>query len=955
MHKNNIKKGEPMMKKISEKPKNNTGLWKQTKGITLIALVITIIVLLILAAVSISMLAGDNGILKKAVQAKEVTEHSQIEEEVSMVYMEVLTDHYHSNNYEFATSFQEKLRETNNENEEDTVTYDASNEMYRIYYKGYFFEISTTSGNVTTNRQEEKDEISDALSKIESDLTADNIQQQLPNMVVTEDPETGKIVIEGNESTWEVDPATGEITEAAPKDVTPPEVTLTTYSVTSKSITVEATATDYESGLLETDTYRFYIADSQIYPDKPTATNTTGTYTFENLDTNVQYYIKVEVEDQSGNVGTAERSEITQLIPSAETAITRNITWSSDGTATVALSTSTEYTIQYGTDSAIWNNYENMLSLQNGEKVYIVLTDGRNYGESYQLTVEDNDPPAVTVTGVAGSNYITAKATAIDTGAGVSDTAIYHYYIKKDGEDDSSYQLYDSVASSEYTFTGLTANTRYVIKVTTTDLLGNEGEGLATVPTSQFVYVTGNIEFSNVSWSNGTASVNIINNKTEYRIQYQIIEPEEIANDSNWIESTANPTTLSGLANGTTVLARLYDGTNATTDYATCNIQDNTAPQITEVTKMPEDWTNDSVTLTITAVDNESGLAPEAYSFDGGANWQTSNQKTYTENTSNIAIRVRDKAGIITSYIDMVNITNIDKLGPVINAEVSTKGEEVTIEVTSSTDAGVGLADNPYNYYISNSYDDLDSTSPSENLQKVENSSSASQTFTTVVGTTYYIKVEVKDQFGNASKVYRTITAGTLEVDENALQISGVTWNDEKASVEISKTVTEYNIEYQVVKKGETFNLNGTTVQSQMNKTPMASINWYQMYLYEDSNYASNPYYGNSNIICSMITGSQWDTMLNYILTGSDAEDVTAITGNHTGTRASTGQYANDIMNNIFDLSSNVREWTQEANSTSNRVNRGGNYNTTDTNPASNRNNNNPTNTNNNIGSRLAL
>lgn len=39
-------------------------------GITLIALVVTIIVLLILAGVSISMLSGDNGILKNAKKLK---------------------------------------------------------------------------------------------------------------------------------------------------------------------------------------------------------------------------------------------------------------------------------------------------------------------------------------------------------------------------------------------------------------------------------------------------------------------------------------------------------------------------------------------------------------------------------------------------------------------------------------------------------------------------------------------------------------------------------------------------------------------------------------------------------------------------------------------------------------------------------------------------------------------
>ena len=44
---------------------------RNSKGITLIALVITIIVLLILAGVSIAMLTGDNGILTQANSANE--------------------------------------------------------------------------------------------------------------------------------------------------------------------------------------------------------------------------------------------------------------------------------------------------------------------------------------------------------------------------------------------------------------------------------------------------------------------------------------------------------------------------------------------------------------------------------------------------------------------------------------------------------------------------------------------------------------------------------------------------------------------------------------------------------------------------------------------------------------------------------------------------------------------
>ena len=60
---------------------------KQTKGITLIALVITIIVLLILAGVSIAMLTGENGILTQAQRAKEQTEQTSDEERIKLAVM----------------------------------------------------------------------------------------------------------------------------------------------------------------------------------------------------------------------------------------------------------------------------------------------------------------------------------------------------------------------------------------------------------------------------------------------------------------------------------------------------------------------------------------------------------------------------------------------------------------------------------------------------------------------------------------------------------------------------------------------------------------------------------------------------------------------------------------------------------------------------------------------------
>ena len=57
------------------------------KGITLIALVITIIVLLILAGVSIAMLTGQNGILTQAQKAKTTTDNKNAEKKVKLAVM----------------------------------------------------------------------------------------------------------------------------------------------------------------------------------------------------------------------------------------------------------------------------------------------------------------------------------------------------------------------------------------------------------------------------------------------------------------------------------------------------------------------------------------------------------------------------------------------------------------------------------------------------------------------------------------------------------------------------------------------------------------------------------------------------------------------------------------------------------------------------------------------------
>ncbi len=69
---------------------------KENKGVTLVALVITIIVLLILAGVTLSMVMGDSGIFNKANDASEKTAVSGAQDAVRLALLEVTTNQYQS-------------------------------------------------------------------------------------------------------------------------------------------------------------------------------------------------------------------------------------------------------------------------------------------------------------------------------------------------------------------------------------------------------------------------------------------------------------------------------------------------------------------------------------------------------------------------------------------------------------------------------------------------------------------------------------------------------------------------------------------------------------------------------------------------------------------------------------------------------------------------------------------
>ncbi len=197
------------MRKNKEKIKLN--YLKGKNGITLIALVITIIVLLILAAVSIATLTGDNGILTKAQTASEKTKEASIKEEIET---EIMASFDNTGSFD-AETFKTKMKEagaTVTEEGEDIVvekdgyeaTIDAKTGEIKKYEstKGVRPEIKATVEKTGDNKATIKVEVTNEVEKVDS-ITVTNLDTG-DTYEVTVNGKTGSIEV-GKNGTYKIE------------------------------------------------------------------------------------------------------------------------------------------------------------------------------------------------------------------------------------------------------------------------------------------------------------------------------------------------------------------------------------------------------------------------------------------------------------------------------------------------------------------------------------------------------------------------------------------------------------------------------------------------------------------------------------------------------------------------------------------------------------------------------
>lgn len=117
------------------------------KGITLIALVVTIVVLMILAAISISALMGDSGIIENTKEAKTSEEYRAVKDELDLIIHETSIDSMMLDGKVVTIDIlAEKLPDILKERDEKSKVTKTNEDTLRIYFREYEFIIDADLG-----------------------------------------------------------------------------------------------------------------------------------------------------------------------------------------------------------------------------------------------------------------------------------------------------------------------------------------------------------------------------------------------------------------------------------------------------------------------------------------------------------------------------------------------------------------------------------------------------------------------------------------------------------------------------------------------------------------------------------------------------------------------------------------------------------------------------------------
>ena len=355
-------------------------LGEKNRGITLVAMVITIVILLILAGISISNLTN-TGLLSKTKEAKLEAKRSQVIEWLNLKLME-----------EQAT--------TENKTEQQII--------------------EATKENVEKSKEDLKK--IGKVNSIEDVKTEEDGEKASPYFYVTLDNDVYKV-------------ENSSVKYVGEQGKFPPVIKNLKLTNTTNSVTVEVTTSRNNNGK-----YAYYIKGEKDKDYKLGKETKESTYKFEGLEQGIKYSVKVVVE--APNKKTAEKiAEITtgkvtdlkegdiKFSVEPSTITNKDVTVTAELTVDIG-----NYTLKTSIDGKNWKEINTQTFSENG-KMYAILTDGTNYGASASqaITNIDKTPPTAPTIVNSGDGKWTNQEIKITLSSSDLDSGVEKYQFKYSG------------------------------------------------------------------------------------------------------------------------------------------------------------------------------------------------------------------------------------------------------------------------------------------------------------------------------------------------------------------------------------------------------------------------------------------------------------------------------------------------------------------------------------------
>ncbi|MFR0922802.1 MAG: InlB B-repeat-containing protein [Clostridia bacterium] len=426
---------------------------RNNRGITLVALVVTIIILLILSGITIQGITH-TGIFSNAKQAELENKRAQIVEYLRLKVINEQTNNPFGSAEEIITATRDNILEN-------------IKDLKEIGKEVIVEEIST----------EEDGEIVDVY------------------FYVVVDGDVYKVDLNGQNFIGEL----GKFS---------PIIKLKFISNTTNSITVEVMTKRNEGGKLE-----YYIKSEDEEEYKLIETSTEEKYTYEGLEQGKKYNVKIIAVAKNNKtaevVGEQTTGSIVDLTEANAKFTYSPRNWTNTDVIAMASTDVTGFTIQTSTDGTTWANTSSQTCATNGS-VYARLWDGTNAGGMLtgNITKIDKTPATVSISATAtGTSTGTLSAVVDDKESGLSQikwewgTTTNYGNTATDTYATMNGSGTGTIGSTTKTksLTGLSAGTTYYVRITAYDVAGNPTQKTATFTTVAIYTLTFNANGGTVS------------------------------------------------------------------------------------------------------------------------------------------------------------------------------------------------------------------------------------------------------------------------------------------------------------------------------------------------------------------------------------------------------------------------------------------------------------------------